>query len=92
MSAGTPSEDYQYVLIDEDHAAFRDPQAAKREANRRYAAQTPAQRGVWYIAKVTSYVEPDYGLTSKELSLSGKELSKTDGKSPKRTVTEEDTK
>ena len=60
MAAGTPSKDYQFVLIREDFDAFRSKAAAVKEVKRKWANQEPRERVGWFVAKVETYYEPDY--------------------------------
>jgi hypothetical protein len=58
----TPSCDYPFVLVPEDQPAFRDHASAKRELKRQWAAQEPADRSGYFLAKVEDFLEPDYGI------------------------------
>lgn len=58
----TPSCEYPFVLVPEDHPAFRDHASAKRYLKKQWAAQQPAQRVSYFLAKVECLVEPDYGI------------------------------
>ena len=61
-----PSADYPIILVPEDSHAFRDNQSAKRELKRQWAAQRPAERVGYFIARVESFVEPDYEVDAHE--------------------------
>jgi hypothetical protein len=56
----TPSCEYPFVLVPEDHPAFRDHASAKRHLKKEWAAQQPAERVSYFLAKVECLVEPDY--------------------------------
>jgi hypothetical protein len=66
MARGEPSREYPYVFVPDDFDAFSSKEAAIREAKRRWAAQQPAQRTGFFIAKILSYVEPDYEIDHEE--------------------------
>jgi hypothetical protein len=70
MPTGTPSNEYRYVLVPEDHPAFRNKKAAIRNAKKNWAAQQPAERIGYFIAKVESFIEPDYGIKVIETPIS----------------------
>jgi hypothetical protein len=70
MAAGTPSKEYPYILVPEDHPAFRNKKAAIRDAKKRWAAQEPAERIGHFIAKVESYLEPDYEIKFTDTPIS----------------------
>jgi hypothetical protein len=67
----TASREYPFVLVSEDSLAFRDHPSAVRELKRRWAAQEPADRVGHFVAKVETYVEPDYGVEAKETPVNG---------------------
>jgi hypothetical protein len=60
----------QYILVPEDHPAFRNKKAAIRDAKKRWAAQEPAERIGHFIAKVESYLEPDYEIKFTDTPIS----------------------
>jgi hypothetical protein len=62
----TPSEDYPIILVPEDSTAYRDHASAIRELKRIWAAQAPADRVGYFIARVKSYVEADYEVDAYE--------------------------
>jgi hypothetical protein len=62
----TPSREYPFVLVGEDAPAFRDHRSAVRELKRRWAAQEPADRVGHFVARVETYVEPDYEVEAEE--------------------------
>jgi hypothetical protein len=66
---GAPSKEYQWVLVPEDHPAFRDREAAERDLRKRWAAQTPAQRNRQVLAKVETYFDPDYDVKVAHISV-----------------------
>ena len=55
-----PSGNYPFILVPEDSRAFPDHPSAIRELRKRWAAQEPAERIGYFIARVESFVEPDY--------------------------------
>ena len=67
----TPSREYPFVLVSEDAPAFRDHRSAVRELKRRWAAQEPADRVGHFVAKVETYVEPDYEVEAEETPVNG---------------------
>ena len=67
----TPSGDYPIILVPEDSLAFRDHPSAIRELKKQWAAQQPAQRVGYFIAKVESYVEADYQVQANETPVGG---------------------
>jgi hypothetical protein len=58
----TPSCEYPFILVPEDHPAFRDHASAKRYLQKTWAAQEPAERVSYFLAKVQDLCEPDYGI------------------------------
>jgi len=58
----TPSCEYPFILVPENHPAFRDHASAKRELKRQWAGQEPSDRICYFLAKVEHFVEPDYGI------------------------------
>jgi hypothetical protein len=85
MPTGTPSKEYPYVLVPEDHPAFRNKKAAIRNAKKNWAAQEPAERIGYFIAKVESFIEPDYGIEVAETPISEiVEPSEIESKTPRR--------
>jgi|GEM_PF-2073153 hypothetical protein len=58
----TPSEDYPWVLVEENHPAFRDREAAERYLKRKWANLPPGQRNGSFLARVKVYFEPDYDI------------------------------
>ena len=78
----TPSREYPFVLVSEDAPAFRDHRSAVRELKRQWAAQEPADRVGHFVAKVETYVEPDYEVKAEETPVNGDGKDKNgDGKS-----------
>jgi hypothetical protein len=67
----TPSREYPFVLVSEDALAFSDQRSAIRELKRRWAAQEPADRAGHFVAKVETYVEPDYEVDAEETPVNG---------------------
>jgi hypothetical protein len=67
----TASREYPFVLVSEDALAFRDHRSAVRELKRRWAAQEPADRVGHFVARVETYVEPDYGVEAEETPVNG---------------------
>jgi hypothetical protein len=64
--AGTPSREYQYILVREDHPAFHNEAAAKRAAKKEWAAQPAGERVSYVLAKAAKLLEPDYGVDVHE--------------------------
>jgi acyl-CoA reductase-like NAD-dependent aldehyde dehydrogenase len=60
--AGTPSREYKYILVREDHPAYRDWEAAIRAAKKEWAAQSAAERATYVLARAERLLEPDYGI------------------------------
>jgi hypothetical protein len=56
----TPSWDYPFVLVSEDWPAHRDHASAIRALKKKWAAEEKAERVGYFIARVETYVEPDY--------------------------------
>jgi len=67
----TPSGDYPFVLVREDLLAFRDHSSALRELKKQWAAQAPGARVSYFIARVETYVEPDYEVEAHETPVGG---------------------
>jgi hypothetical protein len=67
----TPSGEYSFVLVSEDAHAFRDHRSAVRELKRQWAAQEPADRVGHFVARVATYVEPDYEVEAEETPVNG---------------------
>jgi hypothetical protein len=65
----TPSADYPFILVPEDSLAFRDHPSAIRELTKQWAAQQPANRIGYFIARVESYVEADYEVEATETAV-----------------------
>ena len=62
----TPSWDYPFVLVSEECPAYRDHASAIRELKKKWAAQEKAERVGYFIARVETYVEPDYEVRACE--------------------------
>jgi hypothetical protein len=68
-----PSGNYPIILVPEDSRAFPDHRSAIRELRKQWAAQAPADRTGYFIARVESFVEPDYEVAHHEELVPGLE-------------------
>jgi hypothetical protein len=66
-----PSGNYPFILVPEDSRAFHDHASAIRELKKHWAAQNPAQRIGYFIARVETFVEPDYEVEAHEEPVTG---------------------
>jgi hypothetical protein len=57
---GTPSQENPWIVVSEDHPAFRNESAAIRHIKKQWAAQSPAERDRHVLAKIQQFVDPDY--------------------------------
>jgi len=74
MSA-TPSADYPWILVEENHPAFPDEKAAERYLKRKWANLPPGQRNGSFLARVKVYFEPDYDIEVHETPIGGRHSS-----------------
>jgi hypothetical protein len=74
MATEKPSKEYPFVYVGEDHAAFRSKRAAVRDIKRRWAAQDEAERNAYYIARVETFVEPEYDFDATATKVDNGEL------------------
>ena len=61
-NTGTPSKEYPWIVISEEHPAFKDKKAAIRHVKREWAAQSAAQRDRHVLAQIQEFIDPDYDI------------------------------
>ena len=57
---GTPFAEYPWIVVSENHPAFKDEDAAKRYVKKQWAALTASQRDRFVLAKINKFFDPDY--------------------------------
>jgi len=58
--ANTGSREYPWIVVSEDHPAFKDEKAAIRHVQRVWAGQPAAERDRHILAKIVDFIDPDY--------------------------------
>ena len=59
-NTGTPSRENPWIVVSENHPAFKNKKAAIRHVKKEWAAQSAAQRDRHVLAKINEFIDSDY--------------------------------